>query len=289
MTFSGVALPIDLTPHLEEWTTDATVAFALVGSYARGDAGPFSDIDVVRFVDDDEVENGSRSFLIDGAGGWQSADTSEASRPSRTLVVRSTATPSLVESWFTEPIQVVNYVAGLREARPLWDPHGAFAAIQGRARRFVWTPELQERASRLAGQEMVGWIEEVHKGLEGLHRDDAGRLLNARFGLSWGLVRAVRVQRGILSDSDNTFLSDAIAAAGRESRWAQLLNSSFGAAQGNTDKGPSLHETVRAGLLLYCETFELLREAIAAEHFPLIKETVCLIRSQLQVEDGSSA
>ena len=286
MTFSGVSLPIDLTPHLEEWTTDATIAFALVGSYARGDAGPFSDIDVVRFVSDDEQGGESLSFLIDRAAeDGQAADTSEERRSSRILVVLSTSTPSQVESWFNEPGLAVNLVAMLRDGHALWDPQGAFAAIRQRAREFQWTSALQTKANRLAGHELVGWIEEVHKGLEGLRRDDTGRLLNARFGLSWGLVRAVRVQRGILSDSDNAFLSDAIAAAGPESRWAQLLSSSFGVAQGNTEKGPSLHETLRAGLLLYCETFELLREAIAAEHFPLIEETVCLIRSQLQVED----
>ena len=91
---------------------------------------------------------------------------------------------------------------------------------------------------------------------------------------------------GAFSQTATTpFSGHAIAALGPESRWAQLLSSSFGVGQGNGDKGPSLHETVRAGLQLYCETFELLREAIAAEHFPLIEETVCLIRSQLQVEE----
>ena len=42
--------------YLEAWTTPHTVAFALLGSYARGDAGPHSDVDIVRFVDDDKHE-----------------------------------------------------------------------------------------------------------------------------------------------------------------------------------------------------------------------------------------
>ncbi len=285
MTFSSVPLPLDLSPHLEEWTTDATLAFVLVGSYARGDAGPFSDIDVVRFVNDDEQSGESLSYLIDRAENGQAADTPEERRPSRILVVLSTATPSQVESWFNEPGLAVNHVAMLRDGHALWDPQRAFAAIQKRAYGFQWTSALRKKANRLAGHELVGWIEEVHKGLEGLRRDDTGRLLNARFGLSWGLLRAVRVQRGLLSVSDNTFLSDAIDSVGTESKWAQLLISSFGVAQGNSEMRPSLHETVRAGLLLYCETFELLREAIAPDHFPLIEETVSLIRSQLQVED----
>ena len=59
-------LPPSLPSYMKAWTTDATVAFALLGSYARGDAGPFSDVDVVRFVSDDSHEAEVQSFLIDG-------------------------------------------------------------------------------------------------------------------------------------------------------------------------------------------------------------------------------
>ena len=183
-------LPTSLPTYLNEWTTGATVAFALLGSYARGDAGLFSDVDVVRFVSDDQHGAESRTFLIGEAEDWNSPLHTGHGERSRCkwLVVLSTATPNQVESWFTEPGQVVNFVAGLREGRPLWDPEGVFAAIRQRAREFQWSSAHQEKADRVAGQELVGWIEEVHKGLEGLRRNHRGRLLNARFGLSWGLA-----------------------------------------------------------------------------------------------------
>lgn len=281
MTELDLHLPIDLAPHLTEWTTEATVAFALLGSYARGVAGHFSDLDVVQFVNDDRLADNSRSFLIERIAGSDSPNSAASGQNSTCLVVRSTATPGQVESWFTEPGQAVNFVAGLREGRPLWDPHGAFAAIQERARRFVWTAALQEKASWLAGQEMVGWIEEVHKGLEGLRRNDAGRLLNARFGLSWGLAGVVRLQKGVLSASDNSFFEDVVAAVGTESDWARLLHGAFGVPDGESGSCSSLHEMVRYGLLLYCETFELLNESVSGEHSPLIEATVRRIRAEL--------
>ena len=57
-------------------------AIVLMGSYARGEAGPFSDVDVVRFSDRSELP-GAGSYLMDGY-----------------LVVLSDVTPKQVERWF---------------------------------------------------------------------------------------------------------------------------------------------------------------------------------------------
>ncbi len=277
-------LPLDLSSHLEEWTTPNTVAFALLGSYARGDAGPHSDIDIARFVNDDKEEAEGRSFLIgDRETRSEKNENASAQQTHRHwLVVRSTVTPSQVESWFTEPGQAVNIIVGLRDGRALWDPNGFFAIIQQRARNFEWTQEHQEKADRLAGKEMVGWIEEAHKGLEGLQRNDIGRLLNARFGLSWGLAWVVRVQRGLLIASDNTFYDEIISAVGPYSKWARLLQRAFGTVA-EDETGPlSLREEVQSGLMLYCETFELLKEALPPEDYPLIAATVRRIHTELK-------
>ena len=124
---------------------------------------------------------------------------------------------------------------------------------------------------------MVGWIEEVHKGLEGLRRNDAGRLLNSRFGLAW----VMRVQRGVLSASDNAFFDDVIAAVGPESNWSRRLRRVFGLAEQGDSRCSVLYEEVRAGLLLYCETFALLKETIPCRDFALIEATVRRIRTEL--------
>ncbi len=279
----------DLSSHIDEWTTPETVAFALLGSYARGDAGPHSDVDIARFVNDDKREEEARSILIDDGGSAERAGDRKARQGQRWsrqwLVVHSTITPSQVESWFTEPGQAVNIIVGLRDGLGLWDPDGVFAAIQERARQFEWTPTLREKADRLASKELVGWIEEAHKGLEGLQRNDTGRLLNARFGLSWGLAWVMRLHLGVLSASDNTFYDDVIGAVGPESRWASLLQRAFGTAAGG--ESLSLREEVWAGLLLYCETFTLLEEALPQDDHPLIAATADRIRRALEGTNGA--
>ncbi len=282
-------LPPELSSHIEAWTTPETVAFALLGSYARGDAGLHSDVDIARFVDDDKQEEEARSFLIGNGGAEERAGDCKAKpgqrRARQWLVVRSTITPSQVESWFTEPGQAVNIIVGLRDGLALWDPDGVFAAVQERARQFEWTPTHQEKADCLASKELVGWIEEAHKGLEGLRRNDTGRLLNARFGLSWGLAWVMRLHLGVLSASDNMFYDDLIGAVGPESRWASLLQRAFGTAAGGGSL--SLREEVLAGLLLYCETFTLLEEALPQDDHPLIAATAARIRRALDGTNGA--
>ena len=141
---------------------------------------------------------------------------------------------------------------------------------------------FRKRLTRLAGKELVGWIEEAHKGLEGLRRNDIGRLLNARFGLSWGLAWVMRLHRGVLSTSDNTFYDDVTSVVGTDSRWARLLRRAFGTATGEETCSLSLREEVESGLLLYCETFALLEKALPPDDYILIEATVQRIRSELE-------
>ncbi len=193
------------------------------------------------------------------------------------LVVVSDATPDDIDRWFSEPQEAVNVIQGLRDARPLLDPVGCFAALRTQAKHFTWTTELQEKADRFAGKQMVGWIEEAHKGLEGLRRDDTGRLLNARFGLSWGLMHVMQVQRGVLRGSDNDF--GALAAAmGDDSVWTRLLAQSFAM------DGQNLRSAVTAGLHLYCETAVLLHGHLPVDADRLVAATVRRIQQELGTE-----
>jgi len=256
---------MNVSQLIQQFNHPTVTAIALFGSHARGDAGPHSDIDLIRFVNSDDADPpDSGSHLIDD-----------------TLVVVSTYRPSTVAAWFTEPTEAVQAIAALQQAQALWDPHGYFADLQARAHDFVWSAALQRKADQWASEQMVGWIEEVHKGLEGLRRNDAGRLLNAAFGLSWGLATVVKVQRGVLVNSDNRFLDQVTVAVGRESQWAQLCRRSFGVEEEGTP-APTLSDRVAAGLRLYIVTADLLGTAMQPEHLALVKRTVLRIKTQLQ-------
>lgn len=250
---------IDLGKLTQQFRDDGVVAIVLMGSFARGDAGRYSDIDLVRFLGVDGVARDAQTHLVD-----------------QMFVVVSDMTPSESEAWFADPDKASSCIAGVRSARPLWDPHDYFADIQKRAQAFVWDEPMQAKADVWASGQMVGWIEEVQKGLEGLRRHDTGRMLNARHGLSWGLTDVVRVQRGILITGDNTIYPEVAASFGHDSPWVSLSRQVFGISDGLT-----LAEQVSAGLWLYVLTVDLLGTAIQPEDEALLKEAVRRIEREL--------
>ena len=152
--------PVSLADLLQRFDAPGVYSIALMGSYARGEAGPYSDIDFVRFT------NGK----LPGEGSYLYAGH---------LVVVSDVTPEQVETWFNDPDVAVDTIIGARKAHILLDRENYFAAIQARAQAFQWSEELQERANHWASEMMVGLIEEVHKGLEGLRRHDIGHAKRA--------------------------------------------------------------------------------------------------------------
>jgi len=238
------------------------VAVALMGSHARGEAGPFSDVDLVRFFERGATGGDAETYLVDGH-----------------FVVVSDVYPEQVEDSFRNPERASETIAGLRSARPLWDPEGFFAAIQARAQAFTWDAAMQARADAWVSAEVVGWIEEVQKGLAGLRTGHEGRLLNARFGLTWGMVKVLRVQRGILISGDNSVYPDVVRAVGPESRWAALSRQAYGI------DGGTLPAQVVAGLRLYIRTAELVADAIRPEDRRLVDEVIRRIRAELPPEN----
>jgi hypothetical protein len=236
------------------------VAVALMGSFARGDAGPFSDVDLVRFTAGEVKEcEEPESHLIEGR-----------------LVVVSEITPGELEKWFSEPELATSCLAALRDARPLWDPEGKLGRVVERARGFVWDSTMQAKADAYASRRMVDWIEEVHKGLEGLRSGGVGRLLNARHGLSWGLTQIMRVQRGVMLSGDNESYPAVAQSLGADSQWTALSRQAFG-----IEGAESLSDQVRAGLRLYALTARLLADVLEPADRSMVEETVRRIESQL--------
>lgn len=250
----------DFKALVAQFTHPDVDALVLMGSFARDEAGPYSDIDLVRLLAADEANPpGKGSHLMNGR-----------------LIVVSQATPTEVDGWFTRPEVAVEVIAGLKTARPLHDPKNTFAAIQQRAHKFVWDDALQQKANQYASRQMVGWIEEVHKGMEGLRRQDVGRLLNARYGLTWGMARLLIVQRGIMLSGDNAFYQQLLASLGENSEWATWWRRAFG-----TSETIPLSEQIVAGLHVYVLTAVLLDDVLRAEDGPLVRETTRRIQNFL--------
>ena len=249
---------------MERFAPVEALGVMLMGSRARGNAGPFSDVDWIRFAPDDEGLPDDGSYLIDGR-----------------LVVVSTLTPSAVEAIFSDPIATCDNLMGLRTGQILLDRERHLVQLQRRARDFVWDGAMQHKANAWAAAQMVGIIEEAHKGLEGLRRNDTGRLLNARFGLSWVLSSIIKVQRGVLLSSDNGTWDEINRVVGETSAWVRDRWAAFGIDNG-PGRPPSLREQVMAGLRLYVETAKMIDHALPEHEGELIWATVARIEAELE-------
>lgn len=260
----AVTQPPDFAALACRFDAPGVHAIVLMGSFARGDAGLYSDIDLLRFsAGDATLEPADGSYL---EGGW--------------LLNVSTMMPGQVEEWFSQPNQALRWVAGLRSAHCLVDREGTFAAIQARAAAFHWDAGMQEKADGWASRELAGWAEEAHKGLEGLRQNDVGRLLNARFGCSWGLTRVMSAHLGVLVTGDNSFFDELRRAPGLPCEWVELQRAAFGIEAEGAAAAPTLRDQVIAGLQLYVLTARLLSHALRPEDAAVIHHTVELIERE---------
>ena len=268
-----MGLPVDINELLEKFDGPTVESLVLMGSYARGDAGEFSDVDLVRFLAGTEAEGlqAQGSYLERGS-----------------LIVVGDVSPEQAEAIFTAPEKITECLAGLLSGRALVDRCGYFRALQDRARSFRWTPELTVRRVRKAAEEMVGWIEEVHKGLQGLLEGHVGRLLNARFGLSWGMSGVVRLLKGICVSGDNAQYDETAAAMGRASPWTRLREQSYAVGPGAVP--PGLMRQVEAGLELYTVTAALFdgEQDTPRRELALIRETSQRIEKELSLSGRDS-
>lgn len=258
------AFPFDIKALADRFEGPGVDAIGLMGSHARGEAGEFSDVDLYRFLDDEaDPPPGSGSHLID-----------------KRLVTVMDLHPYQVERWFERPEEAVKWITGLRQVYALKDETGVIADLRARAIAFTWDEAMQQRANQYASRQMVWWIEEVHKGLEGLRRNDAGRMLFGLIGLSWGIARLVQVQHGLLLPSENEIFDALDRVFGLDSEWVRLRRITFGVgADGRL--AFSLRERVMAGLKLYMLTAVTLRNVLQPDDAVVIQSVIESIQAEL--------
>jgi predicted nucleotidyltransferase len=252
-----------LTAELDDETVTAII---LHGSYAHGDATPYSDVDVVRLLKETAGQKEQKQFLFrDGY-----------------LINISTRTIAQYRERFSVPAEAIFAVPTVREAQILLDKEGAFSAFQQEARVFTWEP-LQDAANENASNILMTNTEYVLKVLRAIILSDTLALSEMIPALTMAMTDAVMVQRGVYVISGNTYFHQAQTSVGRDSDWTRYHLRAAG-VDGETLPVSTLEERGIAALRLYLETVQLLQSYLHPAHREVAEHIVALVKQALPDE-----
>ncbi len=254
-TVDSVIMPSDefLQTLVAEFNNDDIVGIALGGSYARGNATPYSDIDLACFYKD------------------------EAPLPSQQLLYRNgllisvnTRTVASVRADLTRPEKAI-FLAATRR-RILLDKDGSVTELAKEIATFRWEP-LRQRAFEYASFQMMLAAELVHKILsEILRRNDLAIAFTTAKLLSC-LTEIVTVQGGVPIISDSVYYQQIEAAVGMDTAWTHYhrLVAGVDTLPANV---PLVTVRAVAALHLYQETITLLKPTMQPEHMTIAEQAM---------------
>lgn len=201
---------------------DGAEAVVLVGSHARGDAGPDSDLDVLA------IGPQTLSFRLERSGGL--------------LVSMSSHPPEAYRREMVDPGSVGTAVPGWRKAVVLHDPEGTAGTLIEEAEAWTWEP-LGRCCDGWVAEEITSLAEEVHKLATALRAGDHMKAAVQRSVLAVRPAQILAIHRRILYDSENRLWELVTDAMGEV--WRRTQSAAFGL------NGEPFGETCQAALRLY--------------------------------------
>lgn len=264
--------PIDqlLAQIVDETAGPNTEAIALGGSYARGTATRYSDLDIAHFVLD-------------------LPPTSQKFHAFRSGILVNVSQKSLAQerAALAQPERAIVIVPAYRELRVLYDPYGALAAFIADVQSFQWEP-LQAHANAFTSAMLMLTTESPFKIAGALEADNAAAVAYETAQLFLGLTRFVAVQRGVLVQTNSTYLRQVQDAMGTSSRWTQLHRIAGGIVN-LADQPPALEARALAAMLLFAVTAETLQSVTLPEHLPVIVGTAQFARDFVASHPASAS
>ncbi len=233
------------------------LGIALVGSYARGENKPYSDVDLDIFVDELPADKYTLRFF------------------NGKLVSLKYILPAEEYASLQKPEGAVWAVPGLRQMKILLDKTGQIASLQQAAFDFNWK-DLQRAADEYAVENLMKCAEEAHKIMDGLQQDDESKVLYASWGMFKELSFSVLVQAGLMITSENRAFELLENHIGLDHPWTRAFRLSFGMDLGDVNV-PAYQTRGQAALELYQQTAVLFKGHITQKHSEVIENTLQLI------------
>lgn len=254
-----------LNTLVQECFSESTIAIGLSGSFARGDAHRYSDVDLIHFVSAVPEQPWERYTLR------YAADR---------LVSTSTTSIENMRADMGIPQEAIWAVPGLRQMRILHDPQGELARLKAEAAAFIWEP-LRARAEFYAAEALMGCAEEAHKIMGGLLTGNISAVEYGTLSLYLGLARALLVRDGVLIPTENDYYRLAQEVAGPTSSWTRWFRRCAGLDPADS---PARGQ---AALRLFRVTAALLDDHLNDRQRAVVETALRLIAESGLLEDGA--
>ena len=247
-----------LDTFIREFDRLEVVGIAIGGSHVRGEATPYSDVNLLCFYSDVIVPPPKRYMFRQGR-----------------LIGLASRTVAGVRRDFTQPEVALYAVPMIQELSILLDKNGTLQQLQQEALAFNWE-QIRPSVSARVDAIMLRCTEEVHKMLGILFRGDELAFVSTMTTFPMHLTQAVVLQYGVFVTTDNCYYRQVREAVGLSSPWTQAHIRAV-----CIDPGPAhiLPLLWRGGVLLalYRETVRLLLPAMLSPDREVVEQTLRII------------
>ncbi|HZO75596.1 MAG TPA: nucleotidyltransferase domain-containing protein [Ktedonobacteraceae bacterium] len=246
---------------VQELDHEDIVGITLGGSYARGTATRYSDVDLACFWREG-LRPPPKRFMY---------------RQGKLISIKMTSVAELHEM-LKRPQAVILFVSGRR--RVLLDKDGSVARLQEEIEVFRWE-DLQSAANENVSLWMMLKAEDVQKVLREFQQENAAGLAFAISNLVAELTLLTALCFGTLITNNSTYYQQVQEAAGLDSAWTRYHRIATGLEAGPTDIVP-LRAQGMAALHLYRETFAFARPVMQAAHVEIVEQVLQIVRSAVE-------
>lgn len=235
-----------------------SLALALTGSFANGEATPFSDIDLIRLVDDATLKRVTPYRLISFKG---------------RMVSLTQKSPGSIARELTHPATHYLVKPALQSALSLADDQQVLTQLRQQAAGIGWH-DLAPSASEYIAGELCGLAEEASKVLSGLFLEQTSRTLYGVHLLCLGLPKLIYVYTKQYLRSESLYYQRCQEIAGLDSGWSRMLRRSL-MLEGDLN----YQQAGKAALKLYLHTIGVTGDVLSEKQWQVCK----LISDQISI------
>jgi hypothetical protein len=246
-----------------ELDTDQIRGILLGGSYARGDATPYSDVDLACFVPDSFRRPLRKRFLY--REGY--------------LISIALKTLAGIQQQLADPYQALWIVPSFQQTRVLLDKDGSMRQLKQMVEDFAWEP-LRTEAIEVAGSLLTGDAEFIHKLLGNSWKGNLSGVAYATTRLFDGATMAMTLSHAVFITTDSLYYHEVEAAVGLDTAWTYYHRLLTGATTSAEDTS-SVQARGKLALQLYRETARLLWPILKEERRPVVEQALRLIQQAL--------